>query len=149
MTPKFWARAGGVGLLALLVLPSLAFATDNAASEFAIDESTGINTMWVVLAAMLVMFMQAGFLLLEIGFSRGKNAGTIVAKVLTNFSIAALGFWAVGFALAFGVEKQGLGGLFGTDGFFLRDFGGHASPTRLCSPPTDSRRRSRSWASST
>ena len=76
--PKFWARAGGVGLLALLVLPSLAFATDNAATEFAIDESTGINTMWVVLAAILVMFMQAGFLLLEVGFSRGKNAGTIV-----------------------------------------------------------------------
>lgn len=127
MRPKFWARAGGVGLLALLVLPSLAFATDNAASEFAIDESTGINTMWVVLAAMLVMFMQAGFLLLEIGFSRGKNAGTIVAKVLTNFSIAAIGFWAVGFALAFGAETKGFGGLFGTDGFFLRDFGGHAS----------------------
>ena len=48
------------------------------------------------------MFMQAGFAFLEIGFSRGKNAGTVVAKILTNFSIAAIGYWAVGFALAFG-----------------------------------------------
>ncbi len=67
--------------------------------------------------------MQAGFLLLEVGFSRGKNAGTIVAKILTNFSIAAIGFWAVGFALAFGAEKEGLGGLVGTTGFLLHSYG--------------------------
>ena len=48
------------------------------------------------------MFMQAGFAFLEIGFSRGKNAGTVVAKILTNFSIAAILYWAVGFAFAFG-----------------------------------------------
>ena len=47
--------------------------------------------------------MQAGFAFLEIGFSRGKNAGTVVAKILTNFSIAALMYWAVGFAFAFGI----------------------------------------------
>ena len=45
--------------------------------------------MWVIIAGCLVMFMQAGFAFLEIGFSRGKNAGTVVAKILTNFSIAA------------------------------------------------------------
>jgi Amt family ammonium transporter len=44
---------------------------------------------------MLVMFMQAGFAFLEIGFSRAKNAGTIVAKILTDCSIAAVGFWAL------------------------------------------------------
>jgi len=114
--------------LAVLILPAVALAVpDTGANEFAIDQSTGINTLWVVLAAMLVMFMQAGFALLEIGFSRGKNAGTIVAKILTNFSISALMFWAVGFALAFGAETKGFGGLFGSDGFFLRDFAGHAS----------------------
>ena len=48
------------------------------------------------------MFMQAGFAFLEIGFSRGKNVGTVVAKILMNFSIAALMFCAVGFAFAFG-----------------------------------------------
>jgi ammonium transporter, Amt family len=74
-----------------------------------------INAMWVIVAACLVMFMQAGFLLLEVGFSRAKNAGAGVAKVLVNFSIASLCYWAVGFALAFG----GLGEIAGTHGFFL------------------------------
>jgi len=71
--------------------------------------------MWVIVAAVLVMFMQAGFLLLEVGFSRAKNAGAGVAKILVNFSIASLCYWAVGFALAFG----GLGEIAGTHGFFL------------------------------
>src|SRR5215216_5786795 len=60
-----------------------------------------IQTVWVMVAAILVMFMQVGFLFLEIGFSRMKNAGTIVPKILANFSIAALCYWAVGFAFAF------------------------------------------------
>ena len=79
------------------------------------DVSVAVDTVWVVVAAVLVMFMQAGFLFLEIGFSRMKNAGTVVAKVLANFSIATLCYWAVGFALAFG----GSGALWGTHGFFL------------------------------
>jgi ammonium transporter, Amt family len=62
-----------------------------------------------------VMFMQAGFALLEIGFSRMKNAGAGVAKILVNFSIASIAYWAVGFALAFG----GAGAIAGTHGFFL------------------------------
>jgi ammonium transporter, Amt family len=66
------------------------------------------------------MFMQAGFAFLEIGFSRGKNAGTVIAKIVTNFSIAGIMYWAVGFAFAFG---GGLGHIIGTDGFFLRAFG--------------------------
>jgi Amt family ammonium transporter len=57
---------------------------------------------------------------LEIGFSRGKNAGTIVAKIWTNFSIAAICYWAVGFAFAFGGP---LGHVIGTEGFFLRGYG--------------------------
>ena len=52
----------------------------------------GINSVWVLVAGILVMFMQAGFAFLEIGFSRGKNAGTVVAKILVNFSIAAICF---------------------------------------------------------
>ena len=42
----------------------------------------GINSVWVLVAGILVMFMQAGFAFLEVGFSRGKNAGTVVAKIL-------------------------------------------------------------------
>ena len=62
--------------------------------ESAIDgklsETVPINTLWVVIAAVFVLFMQAGFAMLEIGFSRAKNAGTGVAKILTNLSIAAI-----------------------------------------------------------
>jgi Amt family ammonium transporter len=83
-------------------------------------QSVGINTIWVIVAGVLVMFMQAGFAFLEIGFSRGKNAGTIVAKILTNFSIASILYWACGFAFAFGGP---LGHVIGTHGFFLRDYG--------------------------
>src|SRR5262245_18255435 len=92
-------------VVALLMVPSTAFgATDDL--QLAIDgklaESVGINSMWVIVCASLVMFMQAGFAFLEIGFSRQKNAGTVIAKILTNFSIAAVCWWAVGFAFAFG-----------------------------------------------
>ncbi len=111
--------ASVMALVASMLLPTVASADtfDAAGAESLIP--VGINTMWVVVAALFVMFMQAGFAFLEIGFSRGKNAGTIVAKILMNFSIAAICYWAVGFALAFG----GTGELWGSTGFFLRDFG--------------------------
>jgi ammonium transporter, Amt family len=80
--------------------------------------SSGTNTMWVIVAGVLVMFMQAGFAFLEIGFSRQKNAGTVVAKILTNFSICAIVWWAVGFAFAFGP-----GDIIGDKGFLLRPYG--------------------------
>ena len=79
------------------------------------DAIPAIETTWVIVAAVLVMFMQVGFLFLEVGFSRMKNAGTVVPKILANFSIAALCYWAVGFALAFG----GAGWFAGTEGTFL------------------------------
>src|SRR5688500_15719251 len=79
------------------------------------DAIPAIETTWVVVAAVLVMFMQVGFLFLEVGFSRMKNAGTVVPKILANFSIAAVCYWAVGFALAFG----GSGWFAGTEGTFL------------------------------
>jgi Amt family ammonium transporter len=74
-----------------------------------------INSLWVLVAGILVMFMQAGFAFLEIGFSRGKNAGTVVAKILVNFAIAGLVFYAVGFAFSFGSGNP----IIGTHGFFL------------------------------
>jgi len=106
--------AGPVAALASLVLPGVAFGAEEAPAILETPEAS-INAMWVIVAAVLVMFMQAGFLLLEVGFSRAKNAGAGVAKVLVNFSIASLCYWAVGFALAFG----GLGEIAGTHGFFL------------------------------
>jgi Amt family ammonium transporter len=79
------------------------------------DVIPAVETTWVIVAAVLVLFMQAGFMFLEIGFSRQKNVGTVVPKILANLSIAALCYWAVGFALAFG----GGGWFAGTHGVFL------------------------------
>ena len=105
--------------LACAVLPGVAHAdVTDAAVAGELPDTVAINSLWVVVAALLVIFMQAGFAFLEIGFSRAKNAGTVVAKILTNFSIAALAYWAIGFAFAFGN-----GAIIGHDGFFLRDYG--------------------------
>ncbi len=109
----------GLGTVALFALPGVAHADSlEAAKHGVFPESAAINSMWVIVAGCLVMFMQAGFAFLEIGFSRGKNVGTVVAKILLNFSIAAIGFYAVGFAFAFGT-----GEIIGSSGFFLQDFG--------------------------
>src|SRR3954452_6746508 len=105
-------------LAAVLVVPSAAFAdgaTLDLANKGQLAQTVGLNSLWTLVAGILVMFMQAGFAFLEIGFSRGKNAGTVVAKILVNFSIAALMFWAVGMAFAFGEGNS----IIGTHGFFL------------------------------
>ncbi len=107
---KLFKTASGAAA-ALLVLPAIAAAADPGLPE----TISSLNTVWVIFAAVLVMFMQAGFLLLEVGFSRMKNAGAGVAKILINFSIASIAYWAVGFALAFG----GVGWFAGDAGFFL------------------------------
>ena len=119
MRRSLLARGSLLGLLGALAVPAVAAAdTLDAAKNGVLPDSVAINSLWVIVAGCLVMFMQAGFAFLEIGFSRGKNAGTVIAKILTNFSIAALMYWAVGFAFAFGV-----GDIIGHDGFFLRDYG--------------------------
>jgi Amt family ammonium transporter len=91
--------AAVAALIASLVVPAVAGA---AALPSLAETQSAVNTTWVIVAAVLVMFMQAGFAFLEIGFSRMKNAGSGIAKILINFSVASVGYWAVGFALAFG-----------------------------------------------
>src|SRR3954462_5239243 len=113
-------KAALSGALVALVLPVAAWAQDAPKVE---DVASSLNTTWVIVAAVLVMFMQAGFAFLEIGFSRAKTAGTGIAKILTNYSIAGLCYWAVGFALAFG----GSGTIAGTHGFFLNVSGNAAA----------------------
>jgi Amt family ammonium transporter len=71
------------------------------------------NTIWVVVAAVLVMFMQAGFAFLEAGLTRMKNAAHIAGKNVLIFGVASLVYWLVGFGLAFGSGN----GLLGTHGF--------------------------------
>jgi Amt family ammonium transporter len=72
--------------------------------------------IWMVLAAALVFFMQAGFAMVETGLTRAKNAGNIIMKNLMDFSAGAVAYWAVGWALMYGATN---GGIFGTDQFFI------------------------------
>ncbi len=73
------------------------------------------STIWVVLAAFLVMFMQAGFAFLEAGLTRMKNVGHIAAKNVLIFALASIVYYFVGFGMAFG---DGGNGLVGGSGFF-------------------------------
>jgi len=72
-----------------------------------------VNTVWVVVAAVLVMFMQAGFAFLEAGLTRMKNAAHIAGKTVLIFGLCSVVYWLVGFGLAFGDGN----GLVGTSGF--------------------------------
>lgn len=80
---------------------------------------SSVNTIWVLIGAALVFFMQAGFSLCEAGFTRAKNTGNILMKNLMDFSIGTPAFWLVGFGLMFGSGTA----LFGTiDPFITGDY---------------------------
>ena len=88
------------------------------ATELALD------SFFIMVAAVLVLFMQAGFAMLEVGFSRMKNAGAVMAKIFINLSVAAIVFWAVGWTLIYGGDNLGgwLGGF--SQAFYDMDFVG-------------------------
>ncbi len=79
--------------------------------------TTAIDTVWVLIATCLVFFMQAGFAMVETGFTRAKNAGNIIMKNLMDFAIGSLIFWILGFGLMFGTD---LGGFIGMPDLFSR-----------------------------
>ncbi len=68
------------------------------------------NTIWVLVAAALVFFMQAGFAMVETGFTRAKNAGNIVMKNLMDFSLGTPIYWLLGFGIMFGGSSALIGG---------------------------------------
>ena len=72
---------------------------------------SAINTTWVLVAAALVFFMQAGFCILESGMTRAKNAGNIIMKNLMDFCIGTPVYWLVGFGIMFGTTSSVFGGL--------------------------------------
>ncbi len=74
---------------------------------------SGLDTLWVLLGAALVFFMQAGFAMVETGFTRAKNAGNIIMKNLMDFAIGTPLYWLVGFGIMFGAGS----GLFGSIDF--------------------------------
>jgi Amt family ammonium transporter len=68
-----------------------------------------MNGLWVMLAAILVIFMQGGFIMLEAGSTRMKNAGHIAGKTIFTFGIASIVFWAVGYGFIFGEGNNFIG----------------------------------------
>jgi Amt family ammonium transporter len=119
MKLKLFARPCALAATALLALPAVASADSlDAAENGVLGESVAINTLWVTIAAVLVLLMLAGLLCLEAGMSRMKNVGTLVPKALISMAVAAIAYYACGFAFAFGN-----GDIIGTEGFLLRGYG--------------------------
>lgn len=111
-------------LVWILWLVILVAVSPAQASEGISNASIAINTLWVLIAAFLVFFMQAGFGMVEAGLIRAKNAGNILMKNMLDFCMASLGFFIFGYALMFGGTEP----LFGSKGWFLINA---ESPTRL------------------
>ena len=105
--------AGLVAAVASLVLPGVASAATVA--ETLAEKTSELDMVWVAVACVLVFLMQAGFMFLEIGFSRQKNVGTGVAKILINLAIVTIAWWAVGYGIAEGGGNK----IFGDSGFFF------------------------------
>ena len=85
---------------------------------------SSVNTIWVLLGAALVFFMQAGFSLCEAGFTRAKNTGNILMKNLMDFCIGTPCFWLFGFGIMFGAGSSIIGWL---DPGIMKDYS-HALP---------------------
>ena len=77
-----------------------------------------LDIVWTMVAAFLVYFMQAGFAMVETGFTRAKNAGNIVMKNMMDFVIGSIAFFLIGFGLMFG-QGNGIIGLSGFVKFFV------------------------------
>ena len=80
------------------------------------EHAASMDMIWTLVASFLIFFMQAGFTLVEVGFTRAKNAGNVVMKNMIDFAIGAIGFFFIGYGLMFGASALGL---FGTSDFFL------------------------------
>lgn len=104
----FLRRNLSLAICLLMVVPGSLLAQEPVLPTTVEDEaiaeiSTGLNTVWMLLAAMLVFFMQPGFALVEAGFTRSKNTANILMKNLVDFMFGSLLFWLVGFGLMFGI----------------------------------------------
>ena len=77
-----------------------------------------LDLMWIVICGILVFFMQAGFTLVEVGFTRGKNAGNIIMKNFLDLCIGSIGFWAIGYTVMYG---ETIGSFIGSPTLFFDD----------------------------
>lgn len=92
-----------------LMFPTLLFASS--------DTQVNLNIVWLGIAGAMVMFMQVGFIALESGFTRGKNAVNVASKGILDFAVGAILYFAIGYAFMFGE-----GSIIGTTNFFLTDY---------------------------
>jgi Amt family ammonium transporter len=107
-----WVLIPAIVAVALLsASPAFAQEADPVA-----ELTRGVNTIWVLVTAFLVFWMQAGFAFVEAGMTRSKNTTNILFKNLVDFIFATLAFWAIGYAFMFGATA---GGFIGTTGFFI------------------------------
>lgn len=106
----------------LLALPATGLADEVPVT--AEDVQNNLNFVWTLIAAFMVFIMQAGFAMVETGFTRAKNACNIIMKNLMDFSVGSIAFWAVGFGLMFGTSN----GFFGTTDFFFSGATGDDAP---------------------
>lgn len=106
-----WVLIPAVVAVALLAA-SPAYAQDPDPIE---ELTRGLNTLWILITASLVFWMQAGFAFVEAGLTRAKNTTNILFKNLVDFVFATLAFWAFGYAFMYGSTAAGW---IGTSGFF-------------------------------
>lgn len=117
-----WGRKLLVGAGVTVAAVGFVLASPAGAQEVTPESvQANLDNVWVLLAAVLVIFMQAGFALVEAGLTRAKSVANIMMKNLIDFCAGAVAFLAVGYAIAFGGELDGFGEYFGADGFFLGD----------------------------
>lgn len=112
-----FALLGGLIAVLVLALPAVALAADpSGVATLEADAGAPIDFIWMLVAAFLVYFMQAGFAMVEAGFCRAKNTTNLMMKNLMDFVMGSLAYFLVGFALMYGADK---GGLIGTTGFLM------------------------------
>jgi len=106
-----------VVMLTLIPISLLFFVGASPVADASADgqEFNGLDTLWIVLSAVLVFFMQAGFAMVEAGLVRSKNAANVLMKNLLDFSSATLGYFLFGYAIMYGSE----GAFSGSEGWML------------------------------
>jgi Amt family ammonium transporter len=103
-----WIVLAAIALLVFLggPLSAQSAATLDGVAAAAKDATSAVNIMWMLLGGFLVFFMQAGFALVETGFTRTKNVAHTMMMNMMVFCIGAIGYWLVGFAFQFGAVNQ-------------------------------------------
>jgi Amt family ammonium transporter len=112
-----------LAMVMMMLVPTLALAEggDELTLQSVNDTlNASLNSLWIMLAAILVILMQAGFIMLETGSTRMKNAAHVAGKTIFTFGLATVVFWAVGYGLIFGGDGNGFIGW--GDFFFSPEF---------------------------